>query len=72
MTNELQRLDKECDDGNATSGDGCSTACSIEDGFQCNNAGAACSLRWRELLGGGTWAMAMATTTKMTIPQSDT
>lgn len=27
-----------CDDGNTTAGDGCSTACQTEPGWQCNNA----------------------------------
>ena len=26
---------EECDDGNLTNGDGCSTACAVEPGFRC-------------------------------------
>ena len=31
-----------CDDGNVTPGDGCSTACGIEDGFICDSPGEPC------------------------------
>ncbi len=34
--------DEECDDGNTTSGDGCSLACRRETGFICPTPGAAC------------------------------
>lgn len=34
---------EECDDGNLASGDGCSSACLLELGWQCPIAGAACS-----------------------------
>src|SRR6185369_8164394 len=34
-----------CDDGNATSGDGCSATCTIETGFQCTGAPSACTSR---------------------------
>ena len=27
---------EECEDGNQVNGDGCSTDCTIEDGFYCN------------------------------------
>jgi cysteine-rich repeat protein len=33
---KLILLAEECDDGNAVSGDGCSSACKIESGFNCN------------------------------------
>jgi len=34
--------DEECDDGNTTSGDGCTMACRIETDFICPTAGSAC------------------------------
>ncbi len=33
---KLILLNEECDDGNAVSGDGCSSACKVESGFNCN------------------------------------
>ncbi|MCB9786579.1 MAG: OmpA family protein [Deltaproteobacteria bacterium] len=35
--------DEECEDGNASGGDGCSAACTIEPGFVCPVFGASCS-----------------------------
>ena len=35
----LKLLDEECDDGNATSGDGCSADCMLEPGWDCQNVG---------------------------------
>ncbi len=34
--------DEECDDGNTSSGDGCSLACRLETGFICPTPGSAC------------------------------
>jgi fibro-slime domain-containing protein len=34
--------DEECDDGNTSSGDGCSLACRLETGFVCPTPGSAC------------------------------
>lgn len=32
------RADKEeCDDGNSVSGDGCSSDCTVEEGYLCDN-----------------------------------
>ena len=33
---------ESCDDGNAASGDGCSSTCAIEAGYECPVPGAAC------------------------------
>jgi fibro-slime domain-containing protein len=33
---------EECDDGGKTSGDGCSSACKVEDGWTCPTAGSPC------------------------------
>lgn len=35
--------DESCDDGNDASGDGCSDACAIEDGYRCDKAGKPCA-----------------------------
>jgi fibro-slime domain-containing protein len=35
---------EECDDGNTTSGDGCSSTCQVEPGADCPTAGQACKL----------------------------
>jgi fibro-slime domain-containing protein len=35
---------EECDDGNTTSGDGCSSTCTLEPGYSCPTPGAACML----------------------------
>ncbi len=34
---------EECDDGNTSSGDGCSSTCSVESGYTCPAAGKACT-----------------------------
>jgi len=31
--------DEDCDDGNIISGDGCSSACVVEDGYECELPG---------------------------------
>ena len=31
---------RECDDGNLLDYDGCSSECTIEEGYECNNGGA--------------------------------
>jgi cysteine-rich repeat protein len=33
---------ESCDDGNATSGDGCTSSCTVEEGFICNGPGQPC------------------------------
>ena len=35
--------EEQCDDGNASDGDGCSAKCVIEDGWACTTAGKACT-----------------------------
>ena len=35
--------EEHCDDGNTADGDGCSSACAIEDGWQCEEAGQPCT-----------------------------
>eukprot|EP00049_Salpingoeca_infusionum_P008917 m.148221 g.148221 ORF g.148221 m.148221 type:complete len:612 (-) comp14171_c0_seq1:250-2085(-) len=35
---------ESCDDGNTNSGDGCSSLCQIEDGYQCSEPGSPCTL----------------------------
>ena len=37
--------DEGCDDGNTVAGDGCDSACQIEDGFVCRVPGTACDAR---------------------------
>lgn len=32
------RINEECDDGNTLDGDGCSSACEVEDGYECTSA----------------------------------
>ncbi|CDW90935.1 cadg multi-domain protein [Stylonychia lemnae] len=32
-------IDKQCDDGNTFSGDGCNSACEVEYGYECNSSG---------------------------------
>jgi fibro-slime domain-containing protein len=34
---------EQCDDGNTTSGDGCSSTCAVESGYTCPTAGALCT-----------------------------
>jgi uncharacterized repeat protein (TIGR01451 family)/uncharacterized repeat protein (TIGR02543 family) len=41
--NGIVESGETCDDGNTTSGDGCSSACAIETGYACATAGAACT-----------------------------
>jgi large repetitive protein len=40
--NAILTLDEECDDGNITSGDGCSESCQIEPGWRCRVPGRGC------------------------------
>jgi len=40
--NSVIDADEACDDGNAQSGDGCSSACKLEPGYKCSVVGAAC------------------------------
>jgi fibro-slime domain-containing protein len=40
--NGILESGETCDDGNAASGDGCSSTCQIEKGWQCPTPGAAC------------------------------
>ncbi|MGN1072573.1 MAG: DUF4215 domain-containing protein [Bradymonadia bacterium] len=35
-------VDEGCDDGNTESGDGCSSTCEVEPGYECETAGEAC------------------------------
>ncbi len=39
--NSVLDLDEQCDDGNMVAGDGCSSSCQIEDGWQCTDPFAA-------------------------------
>jgi fibro-slime domain-containing protein len=40
--NGSKEANEECDDGNTKTGDGCSAACKLEPGWQCQKPGAAC------------------------------
>jgi len=39
----IQQIEESCDDGNATTGDGCSGACKIEGGWSCGGAPSVCT-----------------------------
>jgi cysteine-rich repeat protein len=39
----LLRLTETCDDGNASSGDGCSASCDVEPGYACSGAPSSCT-----------------------------
>lgn len=41
---DVQYISESCDDGNATAGDGCDTACNQELGWVCGSPGSACHL----------------------------
>lgn len=41
--NGFIELDEECDDGNASAGDGCSSTCTKENGFVCNGEPSICA-----------------------------
>ena len=40
---KIVQTGEACDDGNTTSGDGCSASCTVENGYRCPVAGGACS-----------------------------
>jgi cysteine-rich repeat protein len=41
--NGLLEATEQCDDGNTVEGDGCSSTCTVENGFVCRNPGAPCT-----------------------------
>ena len=43
LRNLIRQMSETCEDGNTTSGDGCSATCQLEPGWTCPLAGAGCS-----------------------------